>query len=257
MNTFKHKAFLLPATAGLLLALAGCGGAAEAPTPTQAAGSATSQAAPPSAAPLTVPDAKEIFAKVNETVKSATSVSIVGDMRRGSETVKIKISGNRNGSNSLAEMTKEGATSTMLTADGGSYLKADKKFFTQNVGQESAAAVEALVGGKWILVADASKFGTFSVASLMDSFSANGLEAADLGTITDKSVVELNGTKAFKYTAQEATLWIAAEGAPFLLQMQPQDSTGGDTGTITFSEWNSVAPHAAPAKDETVSIPGL
>ncbi|MEO6530532.1 MAG: hypothetical protein ABIN10_01560, partial [Specibacter sp.] len=61
----------------------------------------------------------------------------------------------------------------------------------------------------------------------------------------------------FKYTAQEATLWIAAEGAPFLLQMQPQDSTGGDTGTITFSEWNSVAPHAAPAKDETVSIPGL
>jgi hypothetical protein len=256
MNAFRNKAILLPMTAGLLLALAGCGGAAQAPSPTPVAGSATTQAAPTSAA-ATVPDAKDIFPKVTETVKSATSVSIAGDMSRGSESIKLKISGTRDGSNSLAEITMKGATSTLLTADGVTFLKADKEFFTQNVGQESADAIESLVGGKWIAVTDATMFGKFSIASLLDSFGAEGLEKSDFGTITDKSIVDLNGTKAFKYTAEEAILWIAAEGDPYLLQMQPQGSANQDTGTMTFSEWNSVALQTAPAKDETISIPGL
>lgn len=257
MNAFRNKAILLPTTAGLLLALAGCGGAAQAPSPTQAAGSATTQAAPTSAAAPTVPEAREIFSKVTETVKSATSVAIAGDLTRDSENMKIKISGTRDGSNSLAEVSMKGGTSTLLTADGVTYLKADKEFFVQIAGQEAADAVESLVGGKWIAVTDASKFGNFSIASLLDSFGAEGLEESGFGTITEKSIVDLNGTKAFKYTAPEAIVWIAAEGDPYLLQMQPQDSTGKDSGTLTFSDWNAVAPHTAPSMEETVSIPGL
>ena len=241
MNAFRNKVILLPMTAGLLLAMAGCGGAAQSPSPTHAAGSATTQAALTTPAPATVPDAKEIFPKVTETVKSATSVSIAGDMSRGAESMKLKISGTRDGSNSLAEITMKGATSTLLTADGVTFLKADKEFFTQNVGQESADAIESLVGGKWITVTDATKFGTFSIASLLDSFGTEGLAEADFGTITDQSIVDLKGTKAFKYALQEAIVWIAAEGDPFLLQMQPQGSASQDTGTTIFSEWNSVA----------------
>lgn len=257
MNAFRNKVILLPMTAGLLLAMAGCGGAAQSPSPTHAAGSATAQTALTTPAPATVPDAKEIFPKVTETVKSATSVSIAGDMSRGAESMKLKISGTRDGSNSLAEITMKGATSTLLTADGVTFLKADKEFFTQNVGQESADAIESLVGGKWITVTDATKFGTFSIASLLDSFGTEGLAEADFGTITDQSIVDLKGTKAFRYTSQEAIVWIAAEGDPFLLQMQPQGSASQDTGTMTFSEWNSVALQTAPAEDETISIPGL
>ncbi|ALV46539.1 hypothetical protein MB46_14600 [Arthrobacter alpinus] len=257
MNAFRNKAILLPMTAGLLLALAGCSGATQASPPTHVAGSATTQAAPTTPAPATAPDAKEIFPKVTETVKSATSVSIAGDMSRGAESIKLKISGTRDGSNSLAEITMKGATSTLLTADGVTFLKADKEFFTQNVGQESADAIESLIGGKWITVTDAAMFGKFSIASLLDSFSAEGLEKSDFGKIADKSIVDLNGTKAFKYTAEEAILWIAAEGDPYLLQMQPQGSSSQDTGTMTFSEWNSVALQTAPAQDETISIPGL
>ncbi|MHA7304846.1 hypothetical protein ACX80E_06335 [Arthrobacter sp. TMN-49] len=257
MNTPKNKALLLPLTAGLLVALAGCGGAQEASTSPQDAGSATSQAAPTSAAPLTVPSAKELFPKVNQTIKSATSVAIVGEMTRGTTTVKIKMSGSRDGSNSLAEVTKKGATSTLLTANGATYLKADKEFFTQNVGQETADVVDSLVGEKWITVTDASKFGNYSISSLLESFGGETLKESDLGTISDKSVVDLNGAKAFKYTGKKGILWIAAEGDPFMLQMQPQDSAGEDPGVITFSDWNSVAPQKAPSKAETVSIPGV
>lgn len=256
MNAFRNKVILLPMTAGLLLAMAGCGGAAQSPSPTHAAGSATAQTAPTSAA-RTVPDAKEIFPKVTETVKSATSVSIAGDISRDGDTVKIKVSGTRDGSNSLAEVTNNGAKSTMLAADGGNYLKADREFLSQNVGQETAGSVAALVGDKWIVITDASQFGNISIPTLLNSFSDKGLAEADFGTITDQSIVDLKGTKAFRYTSQEAIVWIAAEGDPFLLQMQPQGSASQDTGTMIFSEWNSVALQTAPAEDETISIPGL
>ena len=252
MNAFRNKAILLPMTVGLLLALAGCGGAAPTPQSTPVAESATTQAAP-----ATAPDAKEIFPKVTETVKSAKSVAIAGDMSRGTENIKLKISGTRDGSNALAEITMKGATSTLLTADGVTYLKADKEFFAQNVGQESADAIESMVGGKWIAVTDSAMFGKFSIAALLDTFGAQGLEQSDFGTISDSSIVDLNGTKAFKYTAQEAIVWIAAEGAPYLLQMQPQDPAKQGLEVMTFSDWNAVSPQTAPAKDETISIPGL
>jgi hypothetical protein len=75
--------------------------------------------------------------------------------------------------------------------------------------------------------------------------------------LTASSVVDLNGAKAFKYTAQEGTVWIAAEGEQYLLQMSPKDPKSTAVDTTTFSEWNSVGPHAAPSKAETVSAPGL
>ncbi|MBB2996256.1 hypothetical protein [Paeniglutamicibacter cryotolerans] len=262
MNTLKNKTLLLPVTASLLLALAGCGGAQEAPTPTatptQESETTATQAAPATPVEaLIAPEAKEIFPKVSAALRSATSVSIDADMTRGSESAKVKLSGTRDGSNSRAQITRDGATVELLTADGGSYVKADQKFFTQNVGKDAAKMVDSLAHGKWISVKDTSQFGDLSIGTLLESLGAEDIKESDLGKMTGKSVVDLNGAKAFKYTAKKGILWIAAEGDPYLLQMEPKDSTGKDSGTVSFAEWNAVKPHTAPSKAETVAVPGL
>ena len=261
MNTLKNKTLLLPVTVTLLLALTGCGGVQEAPSPTPDSETAATQAA--QAAPvapveaLIVPEAKEIFPKVSAALRSATSVSIDADMALGSESAKVKLSGTRDGSNSRAEITRKGATVELLTADGGSYVRADKKFFTQNVGKDAAKMVDSLARGKWISVKDTSKFGDLSIGALLESLGAEDMAESDLGKMTGRSVVDLDGAKAFKYTAKKGNLWIAAEGEPYLLRMEPKDSTGKYSGTVSFAEWNTVKPHTAPSKAETVSVPGL
>ena len=254
MNNLKHKALFLPITGALLLALAGCGSAQESAAP---AASAASSAAEVTRAPVvTVPEEGRIFPKVNESMQKATSVAIEGEMSRGAKTAKIKISGTRDGSNTLSEITQDGGTLTLLNADGGSYIKADNEFFVQNSGQEIADLVAKTASNKWISVKDASRFGDRNIASFLEIYTDKSLNDG-VGKLTASSVVDLNGAQAFKYVYEEATFWIAAEGEPYLLQVGANDPTGKDGGTITLSQWNAVAPHAAPAKNETVTIPGL
>ncbi|GAA1495674.1 hypothetical protein [Paeniglutamicibacter kerguelensis] len=63
--------------------------------------------------------------------------------------------------------------------------------------------------------------------------------------------------KTFKYVGDETNFWIAAEGEPNLLKIEATGSTTDGTGTMSFSDWNAVAPHKAPAATEVISIPGL
>ncbi|MDJ0316109.1 MULTISPECIES: hypothetical protein [Arthrobacter] len=251
MNNLKHKALVLPITGALLLALAGCGSTKEASAP--APNAETSAPELTQAPVLTVPDADVIFPKVTDTVKKATSVALEGTSTSGPKKLKIKVSGSRDGTNSLSEVTQDGATVTLLNADGGAYIKADNEFFVQKSGQQTADLVKEMAGNKWISVKDTSVFGDRNIGSFLGIYNEKPVNDG-LGKLASSSVADLNGAQAFKYVYEEATVWIAAEGEPYLLQF---GTTGKDAGTITMSEWNAVAPHAAPAKNDTVTIPGL
>ncbi len=251
MKTFKNGAMLLSATAGVLLALTGCSAAAEQPA---GASNAGSQAAPVEAE-IVVPEATEVFPKTSAAIEKATSATLVGDLTSGSQKADLELSGTLDGSNSRAKVTFDGATIELLTVDNVAYMKPDKAFLTKNAGAEAAKMLDTVAAGKWISTKNAGQFGEFKIGSLLDSMDSDELGTKEAAKITEKSLTELNGAKAFKYTGEENTFWIAAEGEPHLLQIEGTASDGG--GIMTFSEWNAVDPFQAPAKSDVVSVPGL
>lgn len=261
MKKFTSKIALIPITAGLALALAGCNGASTTPDQssisTTAAGSAEVAAETTTTDTIVVPEASDIFPRALEAMQSASSAALIGDLTRGSEAMTLKLSGTRDGSNTLAEVTAEGSTIQILNVGGAGYLKADKSFFSQQAGEDAAKMIDLVAGDKWISVSDTSQFGDFSVGSLIDSFGEDGLKEADLAKIEPGVIEDVNGVKAFKYSDDETDMWFAAEGEPFLLKMSSDGTAGDDAGTMTFSDWNAVPLHAAPDSSETVTIPGL
>ena len=253
MKNLKGSALLLSATAGVLLALTGCASVSDKPAGTTSAGAENT----PEAVQITVPDATEVFPKTVATMDKASSVTLNGDISSGSESAKIMLSGNKDGSNTKATITTKDGTLDLLIVDGDNYLKADKKFLAKTAGEEAADMLATLAGDKWISVKDASQFGNFNLGSMLESFGTDKMVKVEAPKVTAKSLEDLNGVKTFKYVGDKTNFWIAAEGEPYLLQVEGTGSAKEATGTMTFSDWNAVAPHKAPATTEVISIPGL
>lgn len=233
LKSRKNPAIFVPAAAILLLGLSSCG---------------------PS-----IPDASEIFPKTSEAVKNAESVAINGDITQDGKAMAINISGTRDGSNSLAEAKQDKGEVTILTADGTAYIKANEKFWNENAGDGAGEMLMGLAKDKWIAVTDPEEFKDLSVGSLLDSLLEDGPDDSDLDEYTEKSVEDVDGQEAYKYANDGKAFWIASEGDPYLLKVEgfSDEDDSEDEGTVTFSDWNEVAEHEAPAKDETLSIPGL
>lgn len=251
MKNMKSSTLLLTATAGVMLALTGC--ASDSGNPPQG----TDAGVESPAAQIKVPDASEIFPKTADTVEKATSVALDSDLTNGDQNAKVNISGTKDGSNSRARITMDGGTMEMLTVDGTSYVKGDKAFFAKAAGEKAAQMLTSTAGDKWISTKDASMFGNFKVGTLLESMGTDDLNAAEAAKVSAKSLEELDGVKAFKYTGDETIYWIAAEGEPYLLQVKGTGSASDASGHMAFSNWNSAPRHEAPAKSETISVPGL
>ena len=253
MKNLKSRALLLTATAGVLVALTGCSNASDKPAASTNAEAENS----PEAVQITVPEATEVFPKTAATLDKATSVTLNGNISSGSESAKIMLSGNKEGSNSKATITTKDGTIELLTVEGGSYMKADKKFLAKTAGEEAAGMLATMAGDKWISIKDASQFGDFNLGSMLDSLGTEKMVSVEAPKVTAKSLEDLHGAKTFKYVGDETNFWIAAEGEPYLLKIESTGSTTDAAGTMTFSEWNAVAPHKAPADVEVISVPGL
>lgn len=253
MKNLKSRAILLTATAGVLLALTGCSSASDKPAGTTNAGAENT----PEAAQITVPDATEVFPKTVAAMNKATSVTLNGNISSGSESAKIMLSGNKEGSNTKATITTKDGTLELLSIEGSNYMKADKEFLAKTAGKEAAGMLATMAGDKWISVKDASQFGNFNLGSMLESLGTDKMVSVEAPKVTAKSLEDLNGVKTFKYVGDETNFWIAAEGEPNLLKIEATGSTTDGTGTMSFSDWNAVAPHKAPAATEVISIPGL
>lgn len=248
MKTFKSSTLLLAVAASASLAMAGCSTPAENPSASENA---------PAEQQLQVPEASEILPRTAEVIKNATSVSMSGEITQAGEVIKLDLAGTNDGSNSRAAVSLDAGSFELLTVDNTAYLKADKAFFIENAGKEAAGMIDSLVGDKWISTSNASQFGDFNVGAMLKAMTSGDLEDFDSQKFTGSSLEDFAGVKAFKYTGDENDYWIAAEGEPYLLQVVGSDAKGTGSGSMGFSDWNTVSPFKAPAKSETVSIPGL
>jgi len=220
-------------TAALLGGVAACGGS----------GSSGPQGSNAPAAQTVVNDALAAL-------RSAQSVRISGGLVQSGKSLHLDVGFIRSGSLSgtlSGPFAGIQATFKLVIVGGKGYILLDKQFFnaiskTNNI----PASACATICGKYIAV-PATQFGDFSLNGLTHSvFKGNNKAAPGVTTTT------INGQAAYRVTDGHGSyLYVAENGTHF-----PLEITKSGTGTLVFSDWNSVPPVTAPPASQVITLPG-
>jgi hypothetical protein len=223
-----HAPIALAALVIALVVPAGCGGSSS--SSSSSAGNGVQDKSP-----------TDILAATKVASDAARSVHVSGSIvSAGSPiTLDMNLLAGKGGRGQLSE---SGLSFELIQVGKTVYIKGSPAFY-KHIGGSAAAQ---LLQGKW-LKAPASNSDFASLSQLTDlrqlvdqTLSNHGSSLTKLGTST------IDGQKVVGITdkSKGGTLYIAATGQPYPIQIAKSGSGGGK---ITFDRWNSSVTLAAPA----------
>ncbi|HUA75507.1 MAG TPA: hypothetical protein VL988_12170 [Solirubrobacteraceae bacterium] len=225
----SRAAVLLAALALLLTALAGCGGGSS----SSSSSSSDNGVADKSPA--------DILTATKAASDGARSVHVAGSIvSDGSPiTLDMNLLAGKGGRGQLSE---SGLSFELIQVGKLVYIKGSPAFY-KHIG---GAAAAQLFQGKWLKAsASDSDFASLSQLTDLRQLVDQTLENPG-GTLTKSGTTTVAGQKVVGITdkSKGGTLYIAATGKPFPVQISKTGSAGGK---ITFDRWNGPVTLAAPA----------
>ena len=209
------------ATSSLVLAaavLAGCGG------------SSTGLVASRSA--------QQILAASRAAGARAATVHVAGTLAsaRGRLSLDLQLVAGKGGQGRIAQGDLD---FTLIRIGRFVYLKGNSAFYRRLGGP-----VQRVLAGRWLKAKTSAGLATFAsltnLRELVDmTLTSHGkLARTGTGTVEGQKVVAIDDL------ARGGTLYVAAEGAPYPLQLRER---GGGGGTLVFDSWNQPVTLTAPA----------
>jgi hypothetical protein len=220
----------LAALAFAALLLAGCGGGSSSSSSSSAsAGNGVADKSP-----------ADILAATKVASDAASTVHVSGSIvSDGSPiTLDMNLLAGKGGRGQLSE---SGLAFELIQVGKTVYIKGSNAFY-KHIGGNAAAQ---LLEGKW-LKAPASDADFASLSQLTDLRQLVDQTLASHGTLTKAGTSTVAGQKVVGITdkAKGGTLYIAATGQPYPVEISKSGSGGGK---ITFDRWNKTVTLAAPA----------
>jgi hypothetical protein len=183
---------------------------------------------------------EEIVAAAKTAAVGAASVHIAGSIVNEGKPISLdmEILAHKGGK---GQITLEGFAIRLVQVGGAVYLNASSDFYKHVAG--SAAA--QLLQGKW-LKASVSSASFASLASLTNISKLIDSTLGAHGKLASAGTKTINGQKAVGVsdTSRGGTLYVAATGTPYPLEIVKGGSGGGK---ITFDRWNQSVTLSAPA----------
>ncbi len=187
----------------------------------------------------------QIYSAAKAATAGASSVRYSGQLDNSGKTIALDIvaAGRRGG----GTITVEGATLNVVTSGTSLFLKATAAAW-EKLGAGAAAA--KLVAGKWLQTSTSNKtFGSFAnftnQSKLVGSISAKH-------TPTKGKQTSVGGQSAITLVDKgNGELFVATTGKPYILEIK--STQAGNSGTVTFSGYNSAKPPAVPTNAVNIS----
>ena len=186
---------------------------------------------------------------MQSSVRQADSVHVDGKLTNNGVPISINLGMHRNGDIS-GTVSQNGAPFRIIALSSKIYIKATPSFLRQVRAPASACAV---VCGRWLLLTppEARQItGDLSMNSL-----TGPLTAGRVPTLTKAGTKSVNGQSAWVLRAADgSTLAVSSANRHYPLAA----STGGSTHeVVTYSQWNSVPPPAAPPPSQVLNLNNL
>jgi hypothetical protein len=234
----KRTASAIAVAALAAVAVSACGSSSSGGSSSASSSSSSASAASNGVASKS---ADEILTTAITAAEAAKSVHVAGSIQSGAESVglDLQIVQGKGATGTISE----GSVSFKLVAVGGNfYILPDAAFLQKSAHSQAAAQ---LLKGKWLkgssTDANFASFGKLtSIKSLMGSLTqAHGtLTKGSTSTLGGQPVIALNSSKG-------GTMYVATTGTPYPLQVSK--NSGGQSGKVTFSDYNKAFTITAPA----------
>jgi hypothetical protein len=240
---FTHHVALLATAA---LALSAC-------TVTTAAGVAKAprvSRARNAAAPT--PTAAAAYQLMRKSGVTATSVHIKGAYADMGQLTQLDVAGDCAGVTMRMLVDFGAGQIEVLKVNGDFYLKADAAYWNR---LEGSAAITTSVAGRYVKVpaGSAAGMGDFRVATLLGRVLAEDVSAA--AELNPKvQVTDVDGVPAYLMTTKAGgvKLYVSTNAQGRLLRAE-----SAKTGTLNFTQWDSVEPTSPPPASQLAKTPSL
>lgn len=212
----------LPPALAIAAALAGCGGSS------------------PSGNGVATKSPAQIVAAAKAAAAGAATVHVAGSIVSEGEPISLDMELVA-GKGGRGRITLAGLTVELIDVDRSLYINGSPSFYARFAGPADARALQ----GKW-LKGPAERGPLRSLASLTDLGELIDTALAGHGALTRAGTTTVAGRPAVGVTdrARGGTLYVAATGTPYPLEVAERGAAGG---RIVFEEWNQPVTLAAPA----------
>jgi hypothetical protein len=168
-------------------------------------------------------------------------VHVVGAIKSGAQSVGLNLSLVQ-GKGASGTMSENSASFKLISVGGSYYIQPDRAFLLKFAHSSAAAD---LFKGKWLKAS--STDGSFaSFGQLTSIKSLIGSLPHGHGTLTKGSTSTLAGQPTIAVTSSKGgTMYVATTGKPYPLQVSK--NSGGQSGKVTFSDYNKAFTITAPA----------
>jgi hypothetical protein len=233
----------------------GSSGKAAALASTSAAASAS---ASPSGPDFTTMSAAQVVDRSRAAMASVGSMHVTGTMISAGDKLTIDLSADKD-KNCTGTVSSSAVGSMQLIHTGAStWMKPDAAFLqhiaAQQGGGSADAAVLQLFQGRW-LTGGQDDPDLQSMAGMCDLMSNIPGGDSKLTSATKGNATNLNGAPVLTVLVSDdsgpSTLYVSAEGQPYLLRVD-DDAPGG--GTVNFGDFNKPLTVQAPPADQVVDF---
>jgi hypothetical protein len=195
------------------------------------------------------PSASDLQSSMRSSVASANSVHFDGNLNDNGVPVGVDMGVSRSGE-MQGSITQNGAKLQVIGVDGKVYIKATPEFLKEVKAPSSACAV---LCGHWVQLPPQEARQITSQLTLRNlSASVNSGQSANL---TESGTTTVNGTAAYVLEAPNgATVDVRQSSPHYPLQAH---AGSGNSGTVTFSQWNSVPHPTPPPASQVINLNSL
>jgi hypothetical protein len=170
----------------------------------------------------------------------AKSVHINGTIRSSGKPVSLDME-LLAGKGGKGKISQEGFTIQLIQVNGAVYINGSTAFYNHVGG----AAAAQLLQGKW-LKAPSNSGELASLAELTNLSKLIDTALASHGKLAKGTATTIEGTKAIAIndTSKGGTLYVAATGTPFPLEIA---KSGAESGKVVLDRWDQPVSLSAPA----------
>ena len=186
------------------------------------------------------------------------AVKVSGELTSNGQAISIDLQANSDGDCTGSLGIAEG-TAELLGVDGDTWMKPDEAFWRSFAG-DSADQVMSIVGDKWVVVPEGEdsikKF--CDVNDLLDQLLKD--DDGDKSTYTKKGTEDVDGDETIAIDNEDpedgtSTGYVLVDDPHYLVKIE--NTSGDDTGSVTFSEFDEDFDVTAPADDDVIDLDNL
>ena len=185
--------------------------------------------------------AARVLADANAAAKSASSAHVSGSIKSNGTPIMLNLTTVR-GKGAKGSMSTNGLTFDLVRIGDTLYIRGSDAFLKHFAG----AAVAQLLHGKW-LKGSATNGRLESLAPLTSLGSLFAGISKQHGKLANDGKTTYKGQQvvAIRDTSDNSKLYVAARGKPYPVALA--GGKNGQTGSITFGDWNKSVSLSAPS----------